>query len=262
MAQFSYAKALLEHWGVTVEDIPAGREQGKQEADFLAIFSGVKVLIEEKTKLDDPAYLARRAQTLDAGGIDMATLPLRRDETLSTLVRNASHQLRSSAKGRDHSFRLMWFTATGIQAEAKFEQLIATLYGRANILEMNASGYRRCYYFRHADFYRRADVIDGAVVAHTDGKSISAKLCLNALSPRFEALLASPVLKSFGTAVENPMALEAEGTAFILDADLDRKQQQPLLTYLQRKYGTGPLMAFDLGYTSAAILVDGEGGAP
>lgn len=259
MAQFSYAKALLEHWGVTVEDIPVSPEQGKQEADFLATFSGVKVLIEEKLKLDDPAYLARRAETLDAGGIDMATLPLRRDETLSNLVRNASHQLRSSAQDRDHSFRLMWFTATGYQAEAKFEQLIATLYGTTQITELNSSVYRRCYHFRHADFFRRADVIDGAVVSHFDGKTITAKLCLNELSPRFEALLASPVLRPFGTAVENPIANEADGTAFILDADLDRKQQQPLLTYLQRKYGTGPLMPFDLGYTSAAILVDGRG---
>lgn len=93
----SIAKALLEHWCVTVEDIPVSRQQGKQEADSLASFSGVEVLIEEKTKLDDPAYLARRAQTIDAGGIDMATLPLRHDESLSGLVRDASHQLRSSA---------------------------------------------------------------------------------------------------------------------------------------------------------------------
>ena len=187
MPSLSYAKALLEHWGVAVEDIPTSDAQRKQEADFLASFDGTTVLIEEKTKEDDPAYLVRRAQELESGEIHATTVPLRRDETLSGLVRAASHQLQSSAD-KSHDFRLMWFTATGAQAEGKYEQFMATLYGRTNILEMNASGYRRCYYFRHADFFRRAGVIDGAVVAHTDGKSVSAQLCLNSLSPRFQAL--------------------------------------------------------------------------
>lgn len=250
----SYAKALLEHWGVAVQDIPTSDAQQKQESDFLADFSGVRVLIEEKTKEDDLAYLSQRAQELEGGQIHAASLPIRRDETLSGLVRDASHQLRSSSD-KQHDFRLMWFTATGPLAVGKYEQFVATLYGRTNILEMSASGYRRCYYFRHADFFRRAEVIDGAVVAQTDGRSISAKLCLNSLSPRFQALRNSPVLTPFGTAVEDPESLEAEGTAFVLDAALDRKHEGPLLEHLQQKYGTGPLMKFDLGYTSAAILV-------
>jgi len=161
--------------------------------------------------------------------------------------------LRSSSE-KPHDFRLMWFTATGPLAVGKYEQFMATLYGRTNILEMNASGYRRCYFFRHADFFRRAVVIDGAIVAHTDGRSISARLCLNSLSPRFQTLRKSCVLKPFGTAVEDPESLEADGTAFVLDAALDRKQEGPLLSYLQQKYATGPLMKFDLGYTSASIL--------
>ena len=254
MPLISYAKALLEHWGIAVEKIPESDAQGKQEADLFADFGGVRVLIEEKTKADDAAYLAKRAQGLGAGEIHAATLPIRRDETLSGLIRDASHQLRSSSE-KPHDFRLMWFTATGIQAEGKYEQFMATLYGRTNILEMNAANYRRCYYFRHSDFFRRANVIDGAVVAHTNGKSISAKLCLNSLSPRFDALRKSPVLRPFGSAVEDPASLEAEGTAFVLDATLDRKQEGPLLSYLQQKYGTGPLMKFDMGYTSASILV-------
>jgi len=252
MTSLSYARALLQHWGVVVEDIPTADAERKQEADFLVSFDGIPVLIEEKTKEDDPAYLARRAKELESGQIHAVTLPLRRDETLSGLVRDASRQLRSSAD-KAHDFRLMWFTATGAQAIGKYEQFMATLYGRINILEMNAPGYRRCYYFRHADFFRRADVIDGAVVAHTDGKSISATLCLNSLSPRFQELRKSAVLHPFGTAVEDPEALEAEGTAYILDEALDRKDESRLLAYLQQKYATGPLMKFDLGFTSASI---------
>lgn len=253
MPSHSYAKTLLQHWGVTVEDIPTSDAAMRQEADFLANFDGVPVLIEEKTKGDDPAYLAHRAQELESGRIHATTFPLRRDETLSGLVRDASHQLRSSTD-KPHNFRLMWFTATGTLAKGKYEQFMATLYGRTNILEMNAAHYRRCYYFRHADFFRRADVIDGAVVAYTNGKSISAKLCLNSLSPRFQVLRKSSVLRPFGAAVEDPEALEAEGTAFILDAELDRKREGLLLDYLQQKYATGPLMNFDLGFTGVSVL--------
>jgi hypothetical protein len=254
MPSISYAKTLLDCWGLPFEDIPTSDGQEKQEADLLVSFNGVRVLIEEKTKEDDPVYLARRAYELEAGQIHTAMLPIWRDETLSGLVRDASHQLLSSSD-KKHDFRLMWFTATGAQAVGKYEQFIATLYGRTNIFEMNAPGFRRCYYFRHADFFRRSNVIDGAVVAHTDGKSITARLCLNSLSPRFQALRTSSVLGPFGTAVEDPEALEKEGTAFVLDASLDRKKEGQILSYLQQKYGTGPLMNFDMGYTSASILL-------
>jgi hypothetical protein len=254
MSSFSYAKTLLQHWNVTVEDIPTSDAEQKQEADLLATFGDVRVLIEEKTKEDDPIYLASRAEQLERGEIHEITLPLSRDETLSGLVRDASRQLRSSSD-KPHDFRLMWFTATGVHAEGKYEQFMATLYGRTNILEMNAAHYRRCYYFRNADFFRRSSIIDGAIVAYTDGSSISAKLCLNSLSPRFQALRRSTVVLPFGSAVEDPMAREAEGTAFILDCDLDRKNEAPLLTYLQEKYATEPLMNFDLGYTNASMLL-------
>ncbi|MFC0710904.1 hypothetical protein [Azorhizophilus paspali] len=254
MPPFSYAKALLQHLGIAVEDIHTSDAEQKQEADFLVSFGGVRVLIEEKTKEDGPTYLAERAEELECGEIHAVTLPISRDETLSGLIRNASRQLRSSSN-KPHGFRLMWFTAAGVHAEGKYEQFIATLYGRANLLEMNAAHYRPCYYFRNADFFRRAKVIDGAIVAHTDGKFIFAKLCLNSLSPRYEALRRSAVLQPFGSAVEDPIILEAEGTAFILDCALDRKNEGPLLAYLQEKYGTAPLMTFDLGYTNAAILL-------
>ena len=254
MPTFSYTRALLQHWGVKIEDIPTSDLEEKKEADFLATFGSTRVLIEEKTKEDDPEYLAYRASELETGEIHGITLPIRRDETISGIVRNASKQLKSSSN-RSHDFRLMWFTATGVTARGKFEQFMATLYGRTNILEMNVSYYRRCYFFRNADFFRRAAVIDGAVAAHTDGNTISTKLCLNPLSPRYAQLKVSEVLKSFNEAVEDPIEMEKSESAFILDAALDRKNEAELLKYLQEKYKTGPLMKFDLVYISAAILV-------
>ena len=254
MPAFSYTRALLQHWGVRVEDIPTSDLEEKQEADFLATFGATRVLIEEKTKEDDPQYLADRASELERGDVHCVTLPIKRDETISGIVRSASRQLNSSAN-IPHDFRLMWFTATGVTARGKYEQFMATLYGRTNIIEMNASEFRRCYFFRNADFFRRAMVLDGAVAAYTNGTSISTKLCLNPLSPRYEKLRASAVLAPFNEAIEDPIEMEQSESAFILDAAIDRKNEAELLAFLQQKYQTGPLMKFDLGYTNASILL-------
>ena len=149
MTNPSYVRLLLESWGMKVEDIPTSDLQNKKEADFIVNFGGVRVLIEEKTKEDDPEYLIKRATELEKGGIHEVMVPIVRDETLSGIIRNAARQLRSSSD-KPHDFRLIWFTAAGENAQAKYEQFMATLYGKTNILEMNASGYRRCYYFRNS----------------------------------------------------------------------------------------------------------------
>jgi hypothetical protein len=188
---------LLEHWGIGVADIPTS---DKDESDFLATFGPAEVLIEEKTKLDDAAYLAQRAKVLDTGEIHSASLPLVRDNRLSGIVSKAARQLKSSAS-QPHDFRLVWFTATGQQAEAKYYQFIATLYGTTKILEMNRDYYRACYFFRNSDFHRHAAVLDGAVAAYLSGTSITAKLCLNPLSPNYAALKASSVVATFGNGI-------------------------------------------------------------
>ncbi|RRH90304.1 hypothetical protein EH244_06000 [Variovorax beijingensis] len=58
-----------------------------------------------------------------------------------------------------------------------------------------------------------------------------------------------------GIGMEDPVSKEADGIAFILDADIDRQDESALLAYLEKKYVTAPLMKFDLGYLSAAIRV-------
>lgn len=62
----------------------------------------------------------------------------------------------------------------------------------------------------------------------------------------------------FGTAVEDPVVLEQEKEVFVVDSDIDRNDESALLAFLQPKYGTLPLMKFDLGYLSASVLVGGD----
>ena len=255
MKPTSIARPLLEHWGFSVQDIPPANRERKKEADFLATRAGVRVLVEEKIKAEDPARAAKRDAKHQGGELHAETLAIVRDETVSGVIRDAAAQLLSSSR-HPHDFRLLWFTATGPTAEDKYEQFMATLYGRTNILEMNSPHFRRCYFFRNGDFYRRRNAIDGAIAAYINGRSISAKLCLNSLSQRYGLLKASTLMVLFGTAVEDPIQLESEGKAFIVNSDLDRKDEAGLLSYLRHKYGTGPLMKIDLGYTRASVRVE------
>ncbi len=249
-----YAKEILEQLGVTVHDIPTSK---KEESDFLAIFGENKVLIEEKTKFEDPQRLKERQGVLEKGEIYASHIPIIRDNRLSGLVKKAASQLDSSSE-QEHDFRLIWFTSTGRDAEAKYLQFIATLYGTTNIIEMNnLPYYRRCYFFRHSNFYRHKEVIDGAIVAYVDSEtSVSARLCLNSLSPRYKLLRNSSVILPFGTAIEDPVVIEQEKQAFILDGDIDRNDERALLAFIQKKYNTSPLMKIDLGCHTASVLVN------
>lgn len=251
MVEISYAKAFLEHWGAIVEEIATS---DSEQSDFLASIDSSVLLIEEKTKVDNPERLAKRREALETGQVYSSSRRLVRDNRLSGVVHKAASQLASSSLRR-HDFRLIWFTGTGYEAEALSEQFTATVYGTTNIIEMGSSHFRRCYFFRNSDFHRHADTVDGAIVAHVVGEALSAKLCVNPLSPRASKLRTAAFLSRFGGAVEDPKSREREGEAFIVSGDLDRTNEGLLLAEIQRKYKTQPLMTFDLGYHSAAVAV-------
>jgi hypothetical protein len=245
-----YARLVLESLGFEVEDIPTSTEE---ESDFLASIGGCRLLIEEKTKVDDPDFLSKRSASLSEGRVFGNHVPVTPDNRISGILRKAAGQLISSSDV-PHDFRLVWFTGAGVDAEAKYEQFIATLYGTTNIIEKGSSAFRRCYFFRNSEFFRHSAVIDGAVSASTSGRSVHAKLCLNLLSKNFQALRSSAAAAAFGNAVLDPQREEEEGVAFVLAADLDRRDVRALLGHLQSKYKTDALMPFDLGYTSATIV--------
>ena len=245
----SYAKHVLEKLGFSVIKIPEGK---KEEADFQAMIKDCVVLIEEKTKLDDQSLLDEKQEQFSKGKVCTSHIPLVRNNRLSGIVGKAASQLQSSS-AMAHNFRLIWFTGAGTNAEAQYQQFIATVYGTTNIFEMNSNTYRCCYFYRNSDFHRYKTIIDGAIAACVTATTVNAKLCLNPLSPNYESLRDSPVASAFGTAVVDPKATEANGTALILDTDIGRKNEQPLLDFLQEKYATKPLMKFDTGYSSVSV---------
>lgn len=250
---FSYAQHILTHLGFDVSQIARG--DGKT-ADWTASIGDEVMLVEEKTKFEDDADVAKRAAAYAAGKPFDTHTPFKSDNRLSGISRKAASQLAASAAEVAHQYRLLWLTATGHSHEAKFHRYIATLYGSTNIVERSRIvPLRRCYFYRNSDFFRFRNEIDGAVVAKSDGEHVDLKLCLNSLSPNFDLFRVSQARAAFGTGVLDPLIDEAEGGAFIVDCDLDRSRENDLLEYLREKYKTDYLMQMDMGMASVSMAI-------
>lgn len=252
MSTPSIAEQVLEEWGATVERLPTS---SKNEADLLAVLDGCRLLIEEKTKEPNPASEAARQAAFRSGQVYARTIPLAHNNRLSGIVRKAASQLASTGSELAHDLHVGWVTSVGPDAQAKHYQFIATLYGSTRILERDKRGIKPCYFFRNSDFFRFSDRLDGAVAAYLFGDMVTMKLCLNPYAQGWQALRDSPYAKHFPNGLIDPLAEEDAGEAYVADTDADRKDHRAVLSYLQAKYGTGPLMNMDMNMASVEVVV-------
>jgi hypothetical protein len=246
----SIAAQVLEAWGASAEPVATS---SKEESDWIANLDGCRLLIEEKTKFDEPASEAARDAALAADEPHGGTLPLSHNNRISGIVGKAARQLDSSATDVDHDFKVLWFTGVGFDAEAKFHQVIATLYGLTRVFEIERKGMKECYFFRNADFFRYRATLDGAIVGHLQGHAVTMKLCLNPYSKNWQALRDSPYARQFPTGLIDPVAEEERGEAYVADCDIDRNDKDGVLRFLERKYSLERAMNMDMNLASVAI---------
>ncbi len=247
----SLATSILEDWGFEVTALPT---RSIEQSDFLVLADNLRFLVEEKTKQDNPEKVSLRQKKLASGEVYVESHPIVPNNRLSGVITKAVSQLDSSSDS-EHDFRLIWFTALGMNAEIKFNQFVATLYGTTNIIEMHSSQLRPCYFFRNSEFFRHRETLDGAVVAAESGDSFELKLCLNPLSARYERLRGSTLARTFALGVEDPLDTEKNKMSFVVDSDIDRRNEAELLSYLQQKYQTQPLMKMDMGHLSVSTSI-------
>ena len=248
----STLEVLLGHWNVAFEPLPVG---SSEQSDYLIALGQSRFLIEEKTKFDDAEEEARRTRRLQVEGRELVVKPIVRRNRLSAIAKKAVSQLESSGARYAHEFRLIWFNGTGPDAKAHAMQFMAGLYGRVGVTGLRLPAVVPCYFFGHSDFFSHADRLDGAIAVYPVPGGLVPHLCLNSLSPRFEGLRRTKFARLFGRNVDNPVRAEREGRAFILDSETDRNDEAALLADVERKYNTGPLMTFNLGYHRFSVRV-------
>lgn len=254
----------MEALGFKVEKLTEPND--RKEVDFLAEFGCDCFLVEAKIKTDSEVQLAEKEEALSGGELFVAEDSLGRDETISKIIANASRQIRESSGHHNHKYKLIFMFCFDINTKTKFEKIIDTLYGRTQIIEINKPNPKSkpCYFFRHADLYRRKDYIDAVIVGYesADG-SRNFLLCLNNYSDKYRELRFSALAKKFSNALIDPIEEEKNNSAYIPDANIERSKQSclfnfqnPMLHHLKEKYKTEILISFD--FNSPEISIRGS----
>ncbi len=259
------AITVLNNLGFGVEVIPTSDAEQKKEADFLVKYKNHVAIVEAKLKEDDAVVLEQREKRLQAGKVSIVDSSLGRNETYSSLIKNAKTQLESSSD-KKHDFKIAFFIITGINPVAKRDQLKDTIYGSTLILEAGNKPSKRCFFYRNSDFYRRKG-IDAMIIGtsydfYEDTDLVEIELCLNPYGVNYHKLKESAFLEPFGSSITDPMELERNGLAYIPDAEIHRnlsaleglcQMNNPILSHLQEKYDTDYIFQIDFDSPELAI---------
>jgi hypothetical protein len=242
-------KRVLESWGFSAEMIPVSTQAGVKTPDLSVEDEASRYLIEVKERDEDPAVSAERSQTLGVGELFAEHLPLSRTNTNSGVIRDAAKQLK--AHGDKDTFRLVWLIGIGEHQEAKYHQFKAALYGTTNMFDLDAARvvHMPCYFFRDSEFFRHRAVLDAAIIS----TQTAATLCLNPMSPRFEDFKATKLCRHFGTSICDPLAEVDSGQAYIVDAAIDRSNENAVIAHLREKHNAPKLMHIEIGEHSATV---------
>jgi hypothetical protein len=255
MPNIAIAEIIFKLWGASVAPVPTSE---KEESDWLATLGGFRLLIEEKTKFENPDNAEARTQALHSGDVHGSTTPLRPNNRVSGIVRKAAKQLRSTAADVEHDARVVWFTSVGFDRESKDHQAYNTLYGATKTFDLDKSAsLQDCFFFYNSEFFRHQDV-DGAYLVVADQGTATVRLCLNPFSERWAVLRDSPFAAKLVTGLVDPVAQEAAARAMLVDGPVDRRDTEAVLNYLRTKYGIPKLLNMDMHMASAVVAVPRE----
>jgi hypothetical protein len=253
MGTEEFVANLLGSMGFNVRRVDCGK---RKTPDLLVSDKAATYLIEIKDKLPDSEKMERRADVLSRGAIWSDREGLDYSNAISRVVRDGAEQLAAYQDGRV-DFRLVWLLARGHHSGVRLEQIKATLFGCAEIIDEidtedgpECVG-RPCFYFRESEFYRGRAVLDGAFIATDE----SCLLCINSYSPRANDFVATRFCKSFRPGVCHPKEQENAGDAFIADCHTDRNDRDAVLAYVREKYGRPWLIACEPIHDSAEVFV-------
>lgn len=239
---------FFESYGYRVEKIP---QEEDESPDFLIFDSVWSYLLELKTKFPSEAQIEERRKTLETKNVYIIHEPTIRKNTFSGIIKKAKDQLKKPKAPQD-VLRLVWLlVATSDWADAQMHQFEATLYGSTRVVDTTNGRSGDCFFFHNSDFFLFRDVLDAAIVS-TESKL---KLLLNPLSPRYERMKKSSLSKHLRNAVVDPIQLEKECRAFLVEGDVDRSDKEAVLQHLREKYKSENMADITMNYVSGTMVV-------
>ena len=230
-----HVQAVLEQRGFSVDPVCVSATE--RRADFLASRAGDVYVIEvkgralsgfEQTLLDD-------AHT-GVGGSGMRDL--KRGNSLSAAIEEAATQL-AATPAPVGSIPIVWLPCLHHEASFLLDQAVRTLYG---IKDVWIEGPERrgvpcaekiCFFADFSDFFRF-----NAIAAAVLSTSSVMRFCINPFSSQLSQIRASELLGEFDPCeVWDPQDLEQSGRAFVVDGNVDRKDERAVLKAISEKYG-------------------------
>jgi hypothetical protein len=246
-----FVTEVLSSMGFGVEPIETVEDK---TPDFLVRGIDSFYLIELKTKYSDPVILEEREKVLEKGEVFQEETPIARKNRISGVISSAVKQL-NSYDSVEHVFKLVFLLANGHHPDVQMSIFESCLYGAKDTVDfVGEGGMLPAYFADNSDFYNLRESLDGAIVSTKH----QAKFCLNPHSPHYKELRNSELRRAFKKGVCDPYQQEEDGIAFIVDGDVNRRNESEALEYLKYKYMREKLIFIQMKHYSGTVSVPHE----
>ena len=238
---------LLAKYGIRASRIP---ETKTKTPDLIIDDSSGRYLIEVKVKLDNAEEIQKRRKSLSTTGEYESVKNTEYQTAYNSVIDRAAKQLTEFDVKGDY-FHIVWCEFTGITQDLMRLVFKNTFYGIGQICELDTLDGYEAIFFEHSSFYRNRYAIDGAIFSFEN----KCWMNLNPASPKAIDFKDSPLVKSFGEAVYDPIQLEINGQVLIADTDIPREDTVGVRTYLMNKYNLSQIISMNFKEFKAEIAV-------
>ena len=246
------AKKLLNQLGFEVTDIDT--KDGSQSPDFDVIGENSRYTIELKIKRDDPVEIEKDEGALKRGELVSKSIPIGPRNRLAGIIRKGVEQI-VDHDPKNETYHVVWVHSAGEDPELHNRRFHSTLFGTEKLFSLRKDNVITCYYFHHSAFFSWRDFLDGVILTYLN----TVQLCINTLSPRAGEFRESELTLSMSNGLCDPEKLERQfDDVMVADCDIDRKNSEDILRYLQAKYGLDHLQQIPMNQLTGMIAVSGN----
>ena len=246
---------ILETIDAVVKTIP--EENDCRRADYRVTLDDEVHIIEVKTRGEDEKF---EKELRTRGFAEWKPPDLEYSKQLAKRIRHGEKQIQATPQP-DSEFNLVAIVLGGMFKDTPYDQLLATIYGRVDLFDLESKETFACYFFGKSWFMAGCQ-LNGVIVAKPDhfgpGKH-GAQLCLNPFSDRAEEFRHSRLATAFSKnrAFIDPIESDKCGRAFLFDEPsipFDKKGRRQ--SYIQQKYNRPMLTIMHPGAYNGAVSVD------
>lgn len=247
------AKKLLNQLGFEILDIDTKNDG--LSPDFDVIGKNSRYTIELKIKGDDPVEIENDEEALKRGELVSKSIPIGPRNRLAGIIRKGVKQIVDHDPNKK-TFHVVWIHSAGEDPDLHNRRFHSTLFGTETLFSLRKDGLIYCYYFHNSAFFSWRDYLDGAILTYLNNAQLSTQLCINTLSPRVEEFRKSELTLSMSKGLCDPEKLEQQIDGIMTaDCDIDRKNTEDILRYLQNKYGLDHIQLIPMNQVTGMVAV-------